>query len=233
MNDAITPKQALVMWCLLGRHGEALQGEIVPQIKKADREALVTGGFITSEKEGQAFRLRIEDKGWRWANEHLRDELPAGFQVLQDWLTRLHQHLERNDQALADFIGPAPERAPAPVAEKQRPSRSGRVSRKLVEKRPKPPTALQLRERIETAYLLVTAGRRAEQALLSKVRAQLPDLSRDMVDKGLLRILQGDKQGKKKARLGQVSDPKALTQDDRDAAFSPGGEPFHLLWIQS
>ena len=80
---------------------------------------------------------------------------------------------------------------------------------------------------------MVTNGRKAEQALLRDVRAQLADLSREIVDAGLLRILQGDKEGKRKARLGQINDPKALSQPVRDAAFNPGGEPFHLLWIQS
>jgi hypothetical protein len=94
-------------------------------------------------------------------------------------------------------------------------------------------TAAQLRKRIEEAYLAVTGGRKAEQALLSEVRAHLSDLERKAIDEGLLRILQGDKQGKKKARLGQISDPKTLSQEDREAAFSPGGEPFHLLWILS
>jgi hypothetical protein len=62
---------------------------------------------------------------------------------------------------------------------------------------------------------------------LSKLRAELSDLDRKTVDEALLRILQGDD----KARLSQISDPKSLTQDEHHAAFCPGGEPYHLLWI--
>ena len=52
---------------------------------------------------------------------------------------------------------------------------------------------------------------------------------RATLDAGLARILKGDRS----AILSQLSDPKALTPAEREAAFSPAGEPFHLIWIQS
>ena len=229
MSD-VTPKQALVMWCLLARHGHAMQGELVPKVEKKDREALVAAGYISSAKKGNAFILTAEDKGWRWAGEHLRHELPRGFPALQDWLTRLHDFLERDGKSLADFIGPAPELPPEPVKQaKRKPAKRAKSKKSIEHKKGKSElSADDVRARIEEAYLKVTNGQKAQSALLSKVRAQLSDLDRKIVDVGLLLILQGDP----KARLGQISDPKALTQEDHDAAFSPGGEPFHLLWIQ-
>jgi hypothetical protein len=227
MSDTITPRRAMLIWCLLGRHGWAFQKDIVPKVEKSDREALVASGHVASEKRGNAFLLTVEDKGWGWAAGHLRAELPPNYRVLQDWLARLDQHLERSGATLADFIGTAPV-APPPEKEKKRKSGTPKTP-----KHPKPATAKHVRQRLEEAYLAVTGGRKATQALLSKVRAELADLDRETVDQGLLLILQGDKQGRNKARLGQVSDPKALTQEDREAAFSPAGEPFHLLWIQS
>lgn len=226
MSNRITPKQTLIMWCLLAKNREVLQGEIIPEIKKADREALVALGYITSEKLNRAYLLKVEDKGWHWASGHLCDELPRSFKVLQDWLTRVHYQLERNSQTLAEFIGPPSEPPPKSILNKLRlrPRKSRMKSKKL--------PAAQLRQRIEEAYLALTNGRKAESVPLSKVRAQLADLDRATVDAGLLRIAQGDKQGNQKARLGQISDPKALLQEERNAAFSPGGEPFHLLWIQ-
>jgi len=218
MKGTMTPKQVLIMWCLLGQHGWALQGKIVPKVEKKDRSALEAGGYIKSWKADRgAFVLQVDDdKGWRWASDHLLDELPPNFQVLQNWLARLRDFLERSGQTFPDFIGPAPTPPPEPPKPK---------AKKL--------TAAQVRKRIEEAYLAVTGGKKAEQALLSKVRAQLSDVDRKTVDEGLLRIVQGDKVGKKKARLGQISDPKALSHDDREAAFNPGGEPLHLLWIQT
>ena len=43
MSATPTPKQALILWCLLGRYGSALQSAIAPRIDKADREALIAG----------------------------------------------------------------------------------------------------------------------------------------------------------------------------------------------
>jgi hypothetical protein len=225
MSDKLTPKQTLLMWCLFGFHGEALQSSIVPKVEAKDRNALVARGLISEGKHSRSIVLRTEDKGWRWASEHLSDELPANFRVLQQWLGRVHDFLAETDRPLADFIGPPTEPLPEPPPKKPRPPRK----RKPRSKTSAPPSPGELRQRIEGGYLAITNGRKAEGVPLSKLRAELSDLDRKIVDEGLLRILQGDE----KARLGQISDPKALTQDERDAAFSPGGEPYHLIWIES
>jgi hypothetical protein len=186
----------------------------------------MAAGYISSGKRGNSITLTVEDKGWNWAGDHLRNKLPRNFQVLQDLLARLHQHLEKSEQTLAEFIGsPSPEQGVDILA-----TRVGtrKAAPRSTNKKPKPPSAPQLSARIEDAYLAVTGGRTATEALLSKVRAELADLDRATVDAGLLRILQEDK----KARLIQISDPKAISQEEREAAFSPGGEPFHILWIQ-
>lgn len=224
MSDRLTPKQALLMWCLLGRHGEAFQRDLVPRVDPKDRRALIANGLISEGRHGRSIVLRVEDRGWRWASEHLRDELQPNYRVLQQWLDRVHHFLAEIDRPLAEFIGPPTEPLPEPASKKPQPSKP----RKPTPKKSKSPSPTELRERIEAAYLAVTNGRKAEDAPLSKIRAQLSDLDRKTVDAGLLRILQGDA----KARLGRINDPRALTTEEREAAFSPGGEPFHLLWIQ-
>jgi hypothetical protein len=218
MSETLTPRQTLLMWCLLGGHGEALQRSIVPRVDAKDRKALAARGLISETKQGRSIVLTVEDKGWRWASEHLRDELPPSFRVLQQWLGSVGDFLAKIDRPLAELIGPPTEPLPLLPPPKSPRRRSIR----------KTPSTGELRRLIEEAYLAVTGGRKAESVPLSKVRAQLSNLDRKTVDEGLLRILQGDD----KARLGQISDPKALTQDERDAAFSPAGEPYHLLWIQ-
>src|SRR6266481_1845674 len=106
MSETMTPKQALIMWCLLGRHGWAFQKDIVPKVDAKDREALASGGYITSAKPNRSYILTVEDKGWRWASEHLRDKLPPNFQILQNWLERVDDFLKRNRTTFAEFIGP-------------------------------------------------------------------------------------------------------------------------------
>jgi hypothetical protein len=214
------------MWCLLGRQGQAMQGDIVPKVEKKDREALVTAGYVSSGKYSRgAIGLKLEDKGWRWAGEHLGNELPKNYQVLQQWLAMLQRHLDQRGETLADFIGPAPEWPPCAPTAKTRKSKKAKTAPVV---KP-PPSPADLRARIETAYLAATHGQKAQPVPLSKLRAQLADLDRATVDAGLLRILQSDA----KARLGQISDPKAISAEEREAAFNPGGEPYHLLWIQS
>jgi hypothetical protein len=228
MNETMTPKQTLIMWCLLGKQGDALQAEIVPKVEKTDREALVSRGYITCSRRGRAYGLTVEDKGWDWACHHLCDELPPNFQVLRNWLERIHHFLERKSETLAEIIGPASERAAPLVTTKSSSPRPRKALSRPTTRRRKSLTGPQVRARIEKAYLAVTNGRTAESVLLSKLRAELTDLDRATVDAGLLRILQGDEN----ARLGQISDPKTLTPEERDAAFSPGGDTFHLLWMQ-
>jgi hypothetical protein len=220
---SVTPTQALILWSLLARHGEALQGDLVPAVKKADREALAAQGLVAVEKRGRSFVLTVTDRGWHWASSHLDAPLPPGFRTLQDWLARIGQHLVRTGGTLADLIGPAPEPA-VPDAAPRPPAK--RAPRKAAA--PHAPGPRQLRARIEAAYLTLTGGARAQGVRLSALRAELADIDRATLDAGLARILKGDRS----AILSQLSDPKALTPAEREAAYSPAGEPFHLLWIQ-
>lgn len=216
MSGTPTPKQALILWCLLGRHGSVLQSALVPRVDKADREALVAGRYLTAEKQGRSLLLTVTDRGWAWAGEHMRAPLPPNFRVLQDWLERMQTDLAATGRTLADLVGTPPGPPPAPA-------------RKATPKRARPPTPKQLRARIESAYLALTGGERAKAVRLSALRAHLGDLDRATVDSGLAAILRGDPT----ARLSQFSDPRSLDAPERAAAFSPAGEPFHILWIQS
>ncbi|QEE41817.1 MULTISPECIES: hypothetical protein [unclassified Methylobacterium] len=231
MREMPTPKQALILWCLLGRCGSALQSTLAPRIDKADREALIAGRYLEAERQGRSLRLTVTDKGWNWAGEHMREPLPPTFRVLQDWLERIHVDLARTGRPLADLVGSAPDE-PAPAAPAPRASRStaeGPQKRGPKKLGPKQLGPKQLRARIDAAYLALTGGARAKAVRLSALRAHLEDLDRATVDAGLAAILRNDRT----ARLSQFSDPKSLNAAEREAAFSPAGEPFHILWIQS
>jgi hypothetical protein len=219
MSETPTPAQAMILWRLLGRQGTALNSEITP--KKAERDALEKAGLLAVEKEGRSSRLTVTDGGWNWAGQHLCDPLPPTMRVLQDWLTRLHHHLDATGATLADFVGPAPERTPPePKPRKPEPAPKTEAS---------PPDPARLRARIEAAYLACTDGRKATPVRLSALRSALADLDRAAVDAGLAAILSGDP----RIRLTRISDPKALDTAERDAAFNPAGEPFHEIWIHA
>ena len=117
-----TPTQALLLFGLLARHGECAQAELMPKVKKADREALVTAKLITSGKVGRGLKLTLEDAGWAWTATHLSAALPPAQRTLSDMLARLGEHLAKSGETLADFIGSKPEEIspPQPPAAKAR-----------------------------------------------------------------------------------------------------------------
>jgi hypothetical protein len=206
-----TPTQALLLFGLLARQGACAQAELMPKVKKADRETLVREKLITSTPK-RPLRLTLVDLGWSWAAENLGTaNLPPAQRALSDLCARLREHLATSGGTLADFIGSKPEGISPPP------------------EKPKPPSPLTLRKRIEEAYLAVTDGRKNEPVRLARLRAELSDLDRATVDAALSRILKGDK----KAALMRHDDPRQLDQADHEAAFSPGGEPFHVIWISS
>jgi hypothetical protein len=218
-----TPTQALLLFGLLARYGACKQAELMPKVEKADREALERQKLITVDKPGRGFRLTLADAGWAWTAKNLSATLPSAQRTLSDVLARLSEHLARSGETLADFIGSKPEEiSPQPPVRKR--GKGGARPPK-----PKPPSPAALRKRIEAAYLALTHGRKDESVRLARLRAELSDLDRATVDAALGRILKGDK----KAALMRHDDPHQLDQADHDAAFSPAGEPFHVIWIAS
>jgi uncharacterized protein YdcH (DUF465 family) len=90
-----------------------------------------------------------------------------------------------------------------------------------------PPRLRGLRGAIEDEFL--KAHDYGETMPLSDLKAKLaPMFGEDKWNATLLKILQGDEEGGGYGRLGQISDPKAITPEMRAAEFSPGGEPYHL-----
>jgi hypothetical protein len=221
-----TPSQALLLFGVLARHGACAQAELMPKVRKADREALVKEKLITVGKVevGRGLKLTLGDPGWAWTASHLSAPLPPAQRTLSDLLTRLGEHLAKSGETLADFIGSKPEDiSPRPAPARRR----GKGGAKPTKTTPLSPAAL--RRRIEAAYLTLTQGRKNETVRLAHLRAELSDLDRATVDAALGRILKSDK----KASLMRHDDPRQLNRADHDAAFNPAGEPFHVIWISS
>jgi len=225
-----TPTQALLLFGLLARHGACAQAELTPKVEKADREALVMANLITAKKVGRGLKLKLEDAGWAWAAANLSAVLPKAQRTLSDVMARLSEHLAKSGETLADFIGSPPEEMAPPTAPKRkRPPAPKRSKVEVKSTKPKPPLPAVVRERIESAYLALTHGRKNEPVRLAHLRAELSDLDRATVDAALGRILKGDKT----ASLMRHDDPHQIDEADHDAAFNPVGEPFHVIWIAS
>ena len=65
---------------------------------------------------------------------------------------------------------------------------------------------------------------------LALLRDKLRDIDPAAVDAALGRILAGRHL---KAALMRHDDPRQVGPADAEAAYSPAGEPFHVLWISS
>jgi hypothetical protein len=202
--------QTLILWALLARPGGgSLQKDMRPEVRKADREALLAAGLIATEPRGRNLWLEVTDKGWSWAADHLDAELPkrsaAGGVVLQGWLTRLKTFMQLRGLVLAEVLAPQP---PMPVEE----------------------TFLDfpaVRDRIREAYLEVTGGERNTGVLLRDIREQLADIDRATLDNALMRMhLEAG------TTLSGLDNPQEITQAVREAGLSFKGEPMYVLWIK-
>jgi hypothetical protein len=71
VTEELTPSQSLLVWCLLANQGVVKQKDVVPAVKKTDRETLVRAKLLDVTKQGNSFLLRLEDDGWAWAVAHL------------------------------------------------------------------------------------------------------------------------------------------------------------------
>jgi hypothetical protein len=214
-------KQTLALWALLGNGGAGFGSAVKPEVEKAEREALVNAGLITFEERKRPYRLEVTDRGWRWAQEHLGDELPdktyAGAFVLRAWLARLQAFMQARDIGLAEVLGPPAKRhRDAGDAETSGPE-------------PEVPTGIdyaELRERIRRAYLDVTGGSLNKRALLRDIRERLRLVDRSTLDDALKRM-----QREEDASLMQLDNRVEITEADRVAALYIGSEPRHILWI--
>jgi hypothetical protein len=216
---ALTEMQTLVLWALLAKTGGAsFQKDVRPEVKKPDREALVSAGLIRCEKRGASgFWLEVTDKGWAWATEHLDAELPkrstAGSTILQAWLSQVKVFMKARGLVLADILGPQP---PTDIPHRPVPATPQRA----------PLDYAVVRERIRKAYLGLTGDRFNTRALLKDIRAKLDDIDRSTIDETLkkMHLEEG-------TTLSGLNNPQELSQPIRDAGLIFKGEPMYVLWI--
>lgn len=199
---ALTKLQSLILFALVAKPGAgALQKDIKPDIKKADREALHKAGLIDIDKRGRAIWLEVNDRGWDWAQSNLGAPLPsgstAGCEILQSWLSRLKLYLDAREIALADVLAPS-----------------------------RPKVAPALPDRIRAAYLACSGGRLNERVFLSALRQHLADVGREKLDEVLRGLHARDGM-----HLSGSDNPRELTDENRAAVLVYKGEPMYVIWI--
>jgi hypothetical protein len=203
--------QTLILWALLAKpNGGSLQKDLIPGVKKPDRDALVRAGLITAKKQDRLLWLEVTETGWAWAGDHLDADLPkrstAGSAVFHTWLKQLKNFMTTKDFALADVLHPRQPSKDPPHAEREFAS---------------------VQDRVRKAYLDVTGGRFNARALLKDVRGRLTDIDRGKLDKTLIQM-----QREQVASLYQLDNRIEITEADRAAAIYFGSEPRHILWIE-
>jgi hypothetical protein len=203
---ALTEMRTLMLWALLAKPGGAgLQKDIRPEMKKADRDALVGEGLIASIAKSRPIMLEVTDKGWAWAGDHLDAELPKrsvyGAAILQAWLKQLKTFMAAKGFGLADLLA-----TPA-----------------TPEPRDDYPA---LRERIRQSYLDATGGRLNQRVFLSVVRDRLRDVGGAVLDDALRKMHLEDG-----AHLSGTDNPPEITPAIRDASVDFKGERMFVLWI--
>jgi hypothetical protein len=209
---ALSEMQTLILWALLVKTGGgSFQKDMRPEVKKADREALVRTGLIIAQKRGRGFWLETTDKGWSWAAEHLDADLPqrstAGCAILQAWLLRLKAFMASRGMVLADVLGAQTPATPEP----QSPSVIDYAT---------------LRARIREAYLDISGARFNTRVPLSDLRDRLQDIDRAALDQALGRM-----HLEEGTTLSGLNNPQEISPAIRDAALTFKGEPLYVLWI--
>ena len=235
MSASLTPTQTLILWYLLGRGGSAWLMDIRPEPRTAKVwRDLERAGLVMSEKRHREARptkgphksrgsargvknprqtnslwIEVTDAGWAWANSNLSSPVPAktlsAGPILQAWLTRLHAFMERRGITLAEIVGAV--------------SDSNNVDRE---------TQTALETRIRQAYLQVTGGAWNQRVRLSDLRGLLGGVERSALDAALLKMQQAAR-----LVLFRLDNQREITDEDRQAALLLGGEPRHVLRMES
>jgi hypothetical protein len=210
---ALTEMRTLMLWALLAKPGGAgLQKDIRPEMKKADRDALISEGLIASVAKSRPIMLEVTDKGWAWAGDHLDAELPKrsvyGAAILQAWLKQLKTFMTAKGFVLADVLATPASPATPPVSPEPRVDSSA------------------LRERIRQTYLDATGGRLNQRVFLNVLRDRLGDVDRSVLDDALRKMHLEDG-----AHLSGTDNPPEITSAIRDASLDFKGERMFVLWI--
>ena len=161
MSENLTPRQQILLWDLVSRGGSALQKDLKPDVKPADREPLVKGRHISVAKEKRAVRLTLEEHGWNFLASTAPSLSGQGSKydrpILQFVLARMRAYAAVNHVAIATLFAP-----------------------------PSPPPTSAVEPQIIDAFHAIAGRPARDHVRLSALRAELPNIPRADLDAALL-----------------------------------------------
>jgi hypothetical protein len=166
--------------------------------------------LVESDKPGRAYEHELTDAGWRWVADELdlprRDDagyLESGYSLL---LARFGRYLRAGGLSLADIV--------------REENRDAEAEEPTVPPAHEP---ADVEARVLSAYH-AAAEKPGQFVKLADLRRQVTDVPRADVDAVLDRLFRSQR-----INLIPQSSPRALTPEDREAAFRIGGENKHLI----
>lgn len=212
MSEELTPRQQILLWDLVSRGGSALQMELKPAVKPADREPLKRKRYISDT--GRPKRLTLEEPGWNYLAVRVptfSDSIGSKYdrRILQFVLERIQTYARHANVALAKLFTES--HAAAQTIEEER----------ATELRPDE----KIEQEIRTAFFAIAGRPPRDKVRLSTLRARLPQIGRAKLDATLLAMRMAGT-----ANLTNLDNPRDI-ESEKEAALQSGILTFHALWI--
>jgi hypothetical protein len=207
MNFQPTSPQMLFMLGLAFGRQELPLKDTRPELKRAEREKLVSHGLIRLEKRGRESHVILTEFGCSWLQEHLDYRINAGGavagEVLATLLPKLKAFLAANGLTLGEFLAPARATPPSGVV-------TGSNTERLVS---------MLRSLDSGLHQFVP---------LADLRSALPDLPRPSFDAAVLAL---QKQGR--IVLVRIDEPWRRSPAIERGAIDVAGSHYHSAYLKS
>jgi len=208
--------QKHVLFRLLFTGEEPQMSKVKPKLEPKKRKELLDAGLIELEKRAKAQHIKLTDKGWQWAANNFKEEIPSRLKLMPDilhgLLLRLKAYIDSKNISLPELLGFINDNELEKESEKNFELNEDSISPE---------------QKITNAYLKASNGKWNVRVRLSKLRALLPDINRSDLDRLLLEM-----QKLKKIVLYNMDDIYNIKTVDEEAAIDIGGFKRHIIYME-
>jgi hypothetical protein len=222
----------IVLFVLMAEAGALTNKEIKergPELRAESRRKLNSLGLIDSDTSKVPHRHSLSDKGWAQANDLLGAQPPGGTtpqgKALFTVLAGLGRHFAREDLRLADVFVPAGETVVVDDVAVVDEVAGESVQTTPISSKPDD-VAGDVEARVIEAYRTL-AAKPGAWVSLRRLRPALNEVDRSVLDAALTSLYT-----QPGITLIPEENQKSLTQDDRAAAVSIGGQNKHLISME-